>query len=411
MRKSTIVLGSMLAITGAPLMLVTAALVPSAAYAEQKVSIKVGEQLTKAQTAAKSKKWDQALNAIKAAQAVTPRTDYDDYKINEMLLYVYLQQGRNADGAKLLEQQMNSPLMPANEKVQRQKTLAQLYFRAGSYGKALQVGNQYLKSAPGDKDIQLLVAQAYFEQHDYKSAIASAERIVKTQNPPSQDLLQLIARSNYELKDTAGTSKALEQLLKYYPTADTWKSVLKGYIENTKNDEPLGDLYRLAQDVGALSKPSDYIDMSQALTVTGFAMEAKRVLEAGLAAKVFEPTPDDPKRDPGEANRTLTSMQRYIDAEQKALAGANKVLTGNSSAEDIYKASKLFFSSGDYPKAINALQKALAKGGLAKPDDAQMLFGIALSRAGRKPEASKAFDAVKTPDYAEIARLWKLAVR
>jgi tetratricopeptide (TPR) repeat protein len=269
---------------------------------------------------------------------------------------------------------------------------------------ALQVGNQYLKSVPGDKDVQLLIAQSYFEQHDYKNAIAAAERIIKTQSPPSQDLLQLIARSNYELEDTAGTSKALEQLLKYYPTADTWKSVLKGYIENTKNDEQLGDLYRLAQDVGALSRPSDYIDMSQALTVTGFAMEAKRVLDSGIAAKVFEP-------DPGEANRTLEALKKYIDAEQKALGGADKVVAGNSSAEDVYKAGKLYFSSGDYPKSITALQKAISKGGLAKPDDAQMLLGIAYSRAARKPDASKAFDGVKAPEYAEIARLWKLAVR
>ena len=33
---------------------------------------------------------------------------------------------------------------------------------------------------------------------------------------PSQDLLQLVLRSNYELGDSAGTAKALEQLLKFY---------------------------------------------------------------------------------------------------------------------------------------------------------------------------------------------------
>jgi hypothetical protein len=42
-------------------------------------------------------------------------------------------------------------------------------------------------------------------------------------------------------------------------------------------------------------------------------------------------------------------------------------VAGNSSAEDVYKAGKLYFSSGDYPKAITALQKATSKGGLAKP--------------------------------------------
>ena len=41
------------------------------------------------------------------------------------------------------------------------KTLAQLYARAGSYGKAASTAQQYLKSVPGDKDMQLLVANAY----------------------------------------------------------------------------------------------------------------------------------------------------------------------------------------------------------------------------------------------------------
>jgi tetratricopeptide (TPR) repeat protein len=405
MRKATIVLGSMLAMAGGPLLLTTvSALIPAVAFAQQKVSVNVGKPLTAANEAIKRQQWQSALNSIKQAQAVTPRTAFDDYKINELLWYVYLRQGRNAEAAKLLEQQISSPLMPASEKTQRTKTLAQLYFRAGSYGKALQLANQYLKSVPGDREVQLLAAQAYFEQRDYKSAIALAERLVKGQNPPSQDLLQLIARSNYELKDAAGTSRALETLLRYYPSADTWKTVLKGYIDATKNDEQLGALYRLAQDVDAM-RANDYKDMAEALTVTGFAMEGERVLEGALTAKVLD------EAAAAGATRSLESIRRSAERERAALPGAAKAVTANASAEDMYKSGKLYFSSGDYAKAIDALQKAIAKGGLAKPDDAQALLGIALSRAGRKADAGKAFDAVKSPEYSEIARLWKLAAR
>ena len=84
--------------------------------------------------------------------------------------------------------------MPAGEKVQRTKTLAQLYFRSGSYGKAVQYANQYLKSAPGDQDMQLLIAQAYYQQKDYKSAAATAGKLVKASKRPSEDLLQLAMR-------------------------------------------------------------------------------------------------------------------------------------------------------------------------------------------------------------------------
>jgi hypothetical protein len=40
-----------------------------------------------------------------------------------------------------------------------------------------------------------------------------------------------------------------------------------------------------------------------------------------------------------------------------------------------------------------------------------METGVALARLGKKAEANKAFDAVKDPGFAEVARLWKLHLR
>ncbi len=75
------------------------------------------------------------------------------------------------------------------------------------------------------------------------------------------------------------------------------------------------------------------------------------------------------------------------------------------------KVGELYFSAGDYANASAALQKAIAKGGLSDADSAQMLLGIALKRKGDKAGAQKAFDLVKEPKFAEIAKLWKIAAR
>jgi Tetratricopeptide repeat len=69
---------------------------------------------------------------------------------------------------------------------------------------------------------------------------------------------------------------------------------------------------------------------------------------------------------------------------------------------------KLYFSTGDYANAVDAIQKGLAKGGVTDVDDANMLVGIANARQGKATEARAAFDAVKAPALADIARLWKL---
>jgi len=402
--KPSWVLTAALAFTGAAGMS-AALLAPSVAEAQQKIGPKVGVPLKAAQEAVQRKNWNGALAKIKEAQAVQPRTAFEDYKINELLWYVYLQQGRNADAARLLEQQIGSGQMPAGEKVQRTKTVAQLYFRAGNYPKAAQAANQYLKSAPNDAEAQLLVAQSYFQQKDYKAAVTAANRLIKPGQKPSEDLLQLLLRSNYELKDAAGTSAALEQLLTYYPSPDTWDRLLDGYIQQTNRDHELLALYRLSEDVGSLTKSRQFLDMAQALYVGGFAIEAERVMDKGLAAGLFK------GEELTRAQRTRDTAKKKADEDRKALAMADKSLAAAKTGDAAYKIGQLYFSAGKYAEAAEAMRKALTLPGLSEVDDANMEMGIALVRAGKKAEAIKAFDAVKDPKFAEVARLWKLRTR
>ena len=172
MRKASLVLSGMLAMAGWLGVAGTLLVVPATAQAQQKVSAKVGVPLKAAQDAIQKKKWDVALAKIKEADGTAGKTAFDQYKINEMLWYVYLQQGRNAEAARVLEGQIASGQMPAGEKLSRTKTLAQLYARAGNYGKSASVASNYLKSAPNDKDMQLLLANSYYQQKNYKAAIA-----------------------------------------------------------------------------------------------------------------------------------------------------------------------------------------------------------------------------------------------
>jgi tetratricopeptide (TPR) repeat protein len=403
MRKAAFVLSA--AIAAASVFGATALLLPATAVAQQKVGTAVGKHLKTAQDAIQRKKWDQALAAIRQAQAVDTKTAFEQYKINELLWYVYLQQGRNLDAARLLEQQMASGLMPAGEKVERTKTLAQLYFRAGNYGKAIQYANQYLKAAPGSQDMQLLIAQSYYQQKDYKSALAAAERMTKSGQRPSEDVLQLMLRSSYEINDQAGTTKALEMLIKYYPSQDTWQRLLDGYIAQTKHDDELLSLYRLAEDVGALTKARQYTDMSQGLVVAGFAIEGQRVIEKGLAAGVFQ------GEEQGRAQRTLEAAKRRADAERAQLPRAAAQLAAATTGAQMYAVGKLYFSAGDYANAAAAIAKALAKGGLQDTDGAELLCGIALSRQGKSAEAEKAFATIKDPKMAQVANLWVMKGR
>lgn len=405
MRKASLVLSGMLAMAGWLGVAGTLLLVPATAEAQQKVSAKVGVPLKAAQDAIQKKKWDAALGKIKEADGTPGKTAYDQYKINEMLWYVYLQQGRNADAARVLEGQLASGHMSGSEKVSRTKTLAQLYARAGNYGKSASLSRDYLKSVPGDRDMQLLLANSYYQQKNYKAAIAAADQAMKGGGTPSQDLLQLSLRANYEINDSAGTARALDQLLKYYPSTDTWVRVLDSYVKVTKHDHEMMALYRLAEDVGALKDARQYTDMTQILVVGGFGVEAERIMQQGIAANLYQ------GEEANRAKRTLDAAKRKADAERAALPQARAKLAAARTAAEAEAVGKLFFSAGDYAQAAAALKAALGKGPTPDLDSTNMLLGIALKRGGDRAGANKAFDAVKDPKFAEVAKLWKIAAR
>jgi tetratricopeptide (TPR) repeat protein len=157
--------------------------------------------------------------------------------------------------------------------------------------------------------------------------------------------------------------------------------------------------------VGTLRKARQYVDMSQALFVGGFAIEAQRIMEKGLAEGLFS------GEDLTRAQRTRDTAKRKADEDRKALAGADKALAAAKTGDAAYGIGKLFFGAGDYAKATSAMGKAVTMQGLTDKDDAYMEMGIAYARQGKKAEALKAFDSVKDPDFAEVARLWKLRLR
>ncbi len=128
-------------------------------------------------------------------------------------------------------------------------------------------------------------------------------------------------------------------------------------------------------------------------------------MQKGIAANVF--TGDEMTR----AKRTLDAAKRKADAERVALPKAAGALAAAKTGDEMEKVGELYFSAGDYANASAALQKAVAKGGLTDADSAEMLLGIALKRKGDKAGAQKAFDAIKDPKFAEIAKLWKIAAR
>jgi hypothetical protein len=403
MKKARFLLVMTLAVAGATAVALGVLAPTVAAAAEtQKVSSAVAKPLRAAQEAMGQKNWEEALAKVKEAQAVENRTPYDNFMIEEMGWYSLLQMKDYAAAATMLEDTVNSGFVAPEELPKRLKALSQLNYQTQNYAKAAEFGTRYLAAAPGDQDIEVLVAQSYYLEKDYAAARDYVQKTTAGSAEPAQQLLVIALSSSFKLNDRPGTIKALESLVRYYPEKKYWEDLLTNQLYETKGDRELRTLYRLMEQTDTLDKPDEFSEMGSTLLAGGFPAEAARILQQGLSAKLFS----------GDAlARVQADLQRAQNgaaADAKDLPGAGKALAAAKTGNEMVAVGKLYFSSAEYAKAADAIRMGLAKGGVADTDDANALLGIALIRAGTQDAARAAFTAIADPKYASVARLWIL---
>jgi hypothetical protein len=407
MKKANLVLVAALAAAGVGIVGGTLLPTPAVAAAAAKkpaLSAAVLKSLKAAQESMTAKNWDEAWTHIEEARAAEGKTPYDAFMVDELGWYIQLQKKDYAGSAETLERALNSGFVAEADVPTRLRALTQLNLQIKNYPKAIEFGNKYLALVPGDAEIALQVAQALYLQKDFAGARAAAEKLVAAAGTgkPSEPALQLLLRSNYEVKNDAGTIAALESLVRYYPQPKYWEDLLNTQLFRTKDDRGLRSLYRLMNDTNTLDKGEEYAEMGAALIVGGFPTEARQILERGMASNQLQ---GDAK---GRAQTDLDRARKQADADAKDLPNAEKALAMAKTGNEMVATGKLYFSTGDYAKAADAIQKGLAKGGVTDADDANMLLGIAYARSGKPAEAAAAFSAIKDAKFAEVARLWKL---
>jgi tetratricopeptide (TPR) repeat protein len=406
MKKANLVLSAALAAAGL-VGFAGGTLTPATALAastpkKPQLTAAVMKPLKAAQDAINAKNWDEAMLHIEEAQKVEGLTPYDTYQINDFLWFVQYQRKQMPEAAASLESVVNSGFVPPEVLTQRYKAVMQLNLASQNYAKAIEYGNKYLAANPSDLDSALQIAQATYLAKDYAGAKTAIEKVIAASPKPSEDALKLLLRSNIELKNDAGALTALELLVRHYPAQKYWEDLLTNQLFRTKDDRALRHLYRLMSDTNTVDKAEDYSEMGSSLLTGGFPNEAKQVLERGMSAGVFS---GEAK---GRAQSDLDRARSQAAADAKDLPNADKALAAAKSGNEMVATGKLFFSSGDYAKAADAIQKGLAKGGVTDADDANMLLGIAYTRGGKPADAAAAFGKVKDPKLTDIARMWNL---
>lgn len=365
---------------------------PARAADEPKVSREVGQALMAVQKDLQNKDYQAAVKDFQAAKQVSDRTPFDDYKIAQFGVYVYVPMKDMANADANAEAAADSPAMPDADKPQQLKTALILatqvkhYDKAVTYAKALQATN------PTDPAVLSNIADAYYNGKDYADAEALVQKQIDADiaagKRPDRNSLEILLSAQVGQKDEAGAEKTLEQLVAYYNDPNDWTQMIDVAF-GTKGLRDLDAVWlgRLMFVCGAAPSPQDASIVGQTashLTFFGDAVLAQQHGGTGFP----DPTP--------RANADKKTIQQQI------AAGARQ------GGEYNVKLAEALYSYGMYPEAEAAAQAAITKGGTKDPSEAPMVLGQAQLAQNKFDDAIASFQKVTGggPATPRIVRLW-----
>jgi hypothetical protein len=263
---------------------------------------------------------------------------------------------------------------------------------AGGGGASLNQLAAYLQGASGD------YSQIF---KDSQAQVAAAEKA--GQRPGEDDLLRL-ADAAKRMNSNAVYSSALEKLVLYYNKKDYWIAHLASLQRKPGFSPHLAlDVQRLKLAQGLITKADDYMELAQLSLQAGLPVEAKAIVDKGYAAGVLG-TGEQAARHQRLKDLVLKSQADSAAGIAAQAAEAEKLKDGN----ELIKVGSVYLSMGQADKAIELVEKGIAKGGLKRPEDAKLR--LALAMAGSPKSKGKGLQALRSvggsDGTAEVARLY-----
>jgi len=364
-----------------------------------------------AKTAYEGRKYADAIAKLDTA-ATHAKSTKEKVAVADMRIGSYAALRRNADLIKAIQAREALGGIPASQQKNFKQLLAGAYDATGQSAKAMEITKQLIGEGGGSSTELAYIAQASLSAKRYDEAISYANKAIEAMRREGKNST---APYNILLKAYRDTAKmdqyyaTLERIAPVFKSETYWKPLIdKARTEpKFKSAEGLLDVYRAMEAANIKLSDKDKVEMGEQALTREMPLEADRILAPLVKSGAF-----GGEKDPrAERNKR---MYATVEANAKAakaggLAKAEAAAAASPTGLALVKAGENYYTAGDFPKAVDLLQKGIAKGQM-EPGAlayAQLHLGMAQLKAGQKDAARKTWAEVKTDNGAGwLARVW-----
>jgi hypothetical protein len=379
----------------------------------QGVRPEVGKPLQQAGELLKAGKAKEALAKAREADAVPGKTPAEQLMVDRMKGAAAQRAGDIPAAIAAFEATMASGRLSGPEQAQVAESLAFAYSQQKNWAKTTEWANRSRAAGGNSASLNQLTAYVQSQSGDYaqifKDAQAQVSAAEQAGRRPAEDDLLRLADAAKRLNNNAAYSNALERLVLYYPKKDYWNAHLAALQRKPGFADRLGlDVMRLKLANGLITKTDDFMEMTQLALQAGFPVEAKTIVDKGYAAGALG-TGEQAARHQRLKDLVLKQQADSAAGITQAAIDAAGVPGGN----DLVKVGTVYASMGQTDKAVELIEKGIAKGDLKRPDDAKLRLALALVQAPKtRAKGLQMLRGVSGSDgTADVAKLYAVMVQ
>jgi tetratricopeptide (TPR) repeat protein len=239
-----------------------------------------------------------------------------------------------------------------------------------------------------------LMGIAYYQLDEFDAALTYAAQAVDQSPEPAQGWLQLLAALYIGKEDYANASSVLEELVMRYPKKEYWVqlSLIYGAREDYRHSLAVQQVAYL-QDF--LTEDKELRRLARSYLYHDMPYPAARVLETGLEASTIE----------SDARSFELLANSWIAAREyeRSLPPLVQAAELSENGELYVRLGQVYLQREEWDAAARPLQKAIEKGGLKDPGNAQLLLGIAYYNDERIGRARSSFARARRHDSTRVA--------
>jgi hypothetical protein len=377
----------------------------------QGIRPEVGKPLQAASDLLKAGKAKEALAKAREADAAPGKTTSEQLLIDRMKGAAAQRAGDNATAIAAFESVYERGA--GAEKAQMAEQIAFAYSQQKNWPKTTEWANKAKAAGGNSASLNQLIAFVQSQSGDFSTVMRESQAAVsaaeKEGKRPSEDDLLRLADAARRTNNNAVYTSTLEKLVLYYPKKDYWSAHLASIQRKPGFSDRLAlDVQRLKLANGLMTKADEYMELAQLALQAGFPVEAKAIVDKGYAAGALG-TGEQAARHQRLKDLVLKSESESAAGLEKNVAEAAALKDGN----ELVKYGTVYASMGQYDKAVELIEKGIAKGGLKRPDDAKLR--LALAMAHNPKTKAKGLQALRqvggTDGTAEIAKLYTVAMQ